>query len=517
MRRSTLVRLSALVLSLAAPALSLADQFVDKVNQIYKPVPADRRSEMTLFPVLAKIEEPPVRLADLVQAALTPASAPDFAKLSAWATGEPQKAVIEAIKKVTAEETARKLWGIAQPYGASEADPDLVMAGMYTELGDPPLLAQADIKWLPKMETALKLVQVEATRLQADGKPMEAMELLLRGIFLSRQLANRAMLVEQQLAYQGMIIGLARMRDIAWVDFRSDTPVLTAENMRDLIGRLKDRDGVLQTGRLDLPVGDRAAAEQLLSRIMKADGKIEASTFALTLSRIAAKRAPMRLFSEQAKWDAIARLHADGRESLAGVERVFGDWDTRWKLDPWNPALKVPTDYRKLPKAKFAAIDVFLGDLGQLFEARSELKVELTGTRSALANYGFWRQTRSFAPEAASVRPAFIPYADVDPFDPAKSQWLAQVVPGRGPGGVINPEGKIDAQIFPLIVGTRYPEFGVTWKPDTFVMFSMGPKAARGGGKRFTQMKFDNQGDYLVWPPMLSLIRQHQADQGRWK
>lgn len=502
---------------LARPTAARADQFVDRANDAYKGIQGDKRSDEVLLPLLAKMDEPPVHLSDMLQAALMPPAAADFAKLATWSQAEPQKALLEALKKVTAEEGRGKTFEFAQPYGAVQANPDLVIAGMYTELGDPPLLAQADIKWLPRMRTFLAMLQIEATRLAAAGTPKEALDLLVRTAFFGRQLANRVLMREKVLGFDTMTVALMRMRDIAWGDFRSGQPKLTAENMRDVIARLKDREGVLSIDRIDLPVGDQWAAEQLLSRIMTAGAEVDADNFAATLARIAARDRPMRLFSEQAKWRALAKLHAGQTETQRKLADVFGDWQARWKMNPWDPLLKTRSEFARLSKTRFAAIGVFLGDLGTLFDRRMELRVELVGTRTALAHYGFWLQTRGFAPDSTGLRPAFLTGREVDPFDPSGSLWLPYFVPGRQAGGQTVPGATHEMEIFPSMAGRTFPQFAITVNDDTFVLYSMGPKASRATAKRITQMVPDNKGDYLLWPPMLTLERQDQERQGMWK
>ena len=55
---------------------------------------------------------------------------------------------------------------------ATPADPEMVMAKMYSELGDPPLLLGAEFLYLPKVEQLFSLLQIEATRLQSTGDPV---------------------------------------------------------------------------------------------------------------------------------------------------------------------------------------------------------------------------------------------------------------------------------------------------------------------------------------------------------
>lgn len=506
--------------ALVIPAMTArADEYLDSANRIYASVQADKRSDTILLPLLAKLQDAPSRLDDLVQAAMTPATAPGFDKLAEWAQAEPQKALLEGIKKATVDDGRSKSFEFAQPYGATAADPDMVMIGMYTELGDPPLMAQADIKWLPKVHLAFALMQVEATRLAAAGTPKDAMDLLVNSIALGRQIANRGSRREKTVGMDAMIVSLMRIRDLAYEDFRSGSPKMTAEQCRDVIGKLKEPSAIIDIARIELPAVDRIAAQQLFYRIMKPTGETDPEAFGMTLARLSSRDRPLRLFSEQARWEAIAKFHAGAAECRKAIDDVFGDWNRRWRLSPWDPALKQPTDYAKLSRTRFAVVDYFLGDMARLFEQRLELRVELIGTRTALGHYGFWLQNRRFAPDASAVRPAFIAAAQTDPFDPKAASWLTMAVPGRGIGGQQDPSGQTNLQVFAGMAGRLYPQFQLLVKADQFILYSMGPKGFRGSGTRFTQLQPDaaNNGDYLVWPPMMSLVRKREADQGRWK
>lgn len=509
------VAAGALGVAMVAGSVARADQFVDQANAPFKQIQADKRSDEVLLPLLVKMEAPPIPLEDGVGAALIPATMSGFDKLAAWAQAEPQKALIEGVKKVTAEENWKRSWAFAQPYGAVDASPDMVMAGMYVELGDPPMLAAADIKWLPKMRSLFNLLQIEATRLASEGKVLDAEELMVRAVFLADQFVDRGLMAEQRLGYENMVLALMRMRDLAYQDARSGAPKLTPENCRDLIKRLKDNDGLIGIKRMELPQAERLAAKQLIATVMPG-GVLDPAVFSGTLARITSKGQPMRLFSEQAKWEAIAKLHASGTESNAKIDAVFNDWGLRWKRDPWDALLKTPTEISKISRTRFAAIDVFVGDMGRLFTLRDELRVEVTGTRTALGLNGFWLQTRTFPADIAALRPAFLPARDNDPFDPSSSQWLTMVVPGRGTGGARG-EGRHSMVVFPLLVGRTYPEFQVSVLDDSFVLYSFGPDAVRNGMRRATQLVNDREGDYLVWPPMLSLVRQNQMEKGRLK
>ena len=56
-----------------------------------------------------------------------------------------------------------------QLYGVEGVDIEMIAAGLYTDLGDPPTLAGARIGYMPMLDRLAILVNVEATRLAAEG------------------------------------------------------------------------------------------------------------------------------------------------------------------------------------------------------------------------------------------------------------------------------------------------------------------------------------------------------------
>lgn len=503
---------------LACAGVARADEFIDKVNGLYRQITPDKRTDSVLFLLLLKMQEPPVKIGDPLFPALLPPTSADFAKLSAWATGEPQKALIAAVKKVTDEPNWKRAYTFAQPYGATAADPEMVMAKMYSELGDPPLLLGADFLYLPKVEQLFSLLQIEATRLQSTGDPAGAMALMVQSLYLGRQMADRQFTREKAVGMQAMTLSLMRIRDIAYVDMKSGAPKLTPDVIRETILKLREPDGILGLERIQLPQGELIGGEQLLSRIMTPRGGTNPEVFGSTLARIGTKDRPLRLFSEQAKWDALAKIHAGDLESREQLKDVFGDWEARWDRDPFDPLMKLPTDYSKFSKTRFAAIDAFVRDVSVLFPLRAALRAEAAGTRTALGVYGYWRQQSTFPPSLTGVSPLFVKKLDIDPYNSDKSSNLQYFIPMRNQStDPKNPGKPHDFLASPELVGRAYEPFALSLRDDMFVVYSVGPKGSRGGLKRATQSVTDDQGDYLVWPPMLSLVRQNQVESGRLK
>jgi len=506
--------------ALSAGSAALADDYLARVNDQYKSITADKRSDSVLLPLMGKMAKPPRIIDEPLKAALLPATATDWTVVEAWATADEQKAVLEALKTVTEELDHKKSYAFGLPYGGDKADPDLVATGMYVELGDPPTLAGADFKYLPAMVNLGTLIQAETTRLLNDGKPFDALMLLTRGIHLGRQMADRAFFREKTVGLDMMLLCFNRLRDAAYFDAQTDAPKLTAENFREVLRRIRERDGIVGLDRLRLPQGDQAGAEQLFARIMVPGAGPDEAAFASVLSDITVRERPLRKFSEYAKWDAIRRLHGDEKESRTQLANVYGDWEKRWKQKPTDPSLKLPSDYQKLSKAKFAAVSAVVGDIGGMFEMRRILRVEIDGTRVALGISGFQRLRGSFPPALTSPTPDVLRPQDITP-DSLSGEALrpyGYFVPGRDFPHQPKDSGKgIDMQIFATdLMGKSFTQFGITLLDDTFVLFSVGPDTLPNGCRRATQMVEDDKGDYLIYPSILTLVRKNLNDQKRF-
>jgi len=516
---------------LALPGQARADEFLDRVNAAYAKVGKDRRSDLVILPVMAKMEAPQRILADPLRAALlTPESKlwPDAIR---WVTSKPQIDVIESIKTATGEDAWRNAWAFAQPYGANAVDPEMVASGLYTELGENPTLSLADFKYLEAIRNAEVLCHIEATRLLAEGKGDDAIKLMVSWSFLARQIADRQFLVEKKLGTEMLIRALQRLRDLCFTDMRSGKPSISPEVLRDTnYARFEAVRTVMNLTRLELPTGDYEAARQVVARAFTPGAKANRAEFSRLMARAGAGTRPMRLFSESAKWDSIYALHADTTATRKRVDDVFGDWARRWSVRPFDLLLKIPTDYSRLDKVQYASLDLMLGNLGDMFPLRDQLRVELSGTRVSLAMYGFFRKSGSWPREVSAPQPTFIRTLDRDPFSRRDAEF-GFFVPGRE--NVFSFDGK---KVADTIQGTRKPEdapqlhtvrlfvkipglpdvnFDVPLRPDTCVLFSAGPDGAGSAMTVATQMVEDSKGDYLIWPPELSLVRKHLADTNR--
>ncbi len=487
---------------------SRADEQLDKVNAPFKTIPPDKRSDALLLPLLVKTGEAPAGVVNAFNAALLPATSAAFRDAGAWAQAEPQKAALAALAQATAERDWKKAFAFGQPYGFDGVDPDLVIAGAYTDIGDPPTIAAARHLYMPLLDRLRALAHLEATHLAAEGKPDEAVKVLTDLVLFARQMCDRAFLLEQRWGYETMILGLHRARDVAYLDARSGEPKMVPGAIRAQLDRLMDRAKVIGSERLVLPAGDGLGAEQTLGRIFVRGAGPNVNTYARTLGRVGSRQRPLRLFSEAAKWDVMAAASAGDSETREALSGLVKDWGTRWQLTLFDPILRTPTAYANLDKVRFAALDSTVGDLGVLFGLRTQMLCELAGTRASLAMHAFWRTNRSFPRDVGAVRPTFIDKLDNDPYL-KDARPVAFFVPMRD---TTRRGTEPKPHEIRVVIGDPYPSFSVQLNDENFVMYSAGPDGVANQCRVAGQTSEDRGSDYLLWPPVLSLSRQHLAD-----
>nr|MCU0688720.1 hypothetical protein [Phycisphaerales bacterium] len=367
----------------------------------------------------------------------------------------------------------------------------------------------------------------EATRLMAAGKGDDALKLMVHWVYFARQIADRNFMEEKTVGTNMLILALQRVRDLAWQDFRSEKRTITAETIRDMLyQRLDATRSVLNVERYLMPQGDFHAAEQITARTFTPNQRANAAEFARTFARVAAEDRPYRLFSENAKWTAMMQLHAETTETNRRVRGVFGDWDRRFQVGKFDLLHNIPPDWARIDRVQFSSLDLILGNLGEVLQLRNQFMIEAAGTRAALATYGFVLAKGQLPGDINSSTPQFIRTMDRDPFSRTNERF-GFFVPIRDftaqfgsldiaktlqPGREIDPNAPHLIRIFPSMMGNNYPNFEVPLRADTFVIYSAGPDGNNNRMLTATQMIRDDKGDYLIWPPVISLLRKNLQD-----
>ncbi|CAG0967725.1 hypothetical protein PHYC_01075 [Phycisphaerales bacterium] len=504
--------------TLVAPT-ARADDFVDRVNGVYKPIPTERRSDLILLPLLEKITPPPPAVATLEQAAIVPADLPTFSQAAAWSSAAPQQAVLKALHDVTQEKDWRRAYVFGLPYGVEEAPPAIVRARLHSELGDPPTLAAAQHHYLAPLDRVAILVNVEATRLLGEGKPNDAIEVLTDWAFFCRSMCDRQFLAEVSWGLRNLIQAQERIRDVAYTDLRGARALNTARLLTQ-IKRLAN-DDYLDLGRITFPTGDRAGTEQMIARVYVPRGRVDDRIFGPAMARLGSSQHPLRLFSETARWRQSAGSQVDWDTVSRTSKGVYDDWAGRWIVEWFDRRHVQVTEWEKIQPSisGYAVIQATTPDLGALRPLRQLAKVEGVGTRTALAVVGAtYDRGNQYPPQLSAVRPRWVPALEDDPYNVTARQAegkppLEYFVPMRNtPRNALN-----EPEPYEVSVVTNDPAHPLVLrlKDDSFVLYSWGSDNAKNLARRTQNTAAVVQGaDYLIWPPVVSLQRQNMIDLG---
>lgn len=522
LRRATAA--ATLVLVAAATAMvaatpAFADDFTNQANRPYTQIQKAQRSDPVLLPALAKLDAAPKGVDQLEQAMLLPAGGQGWDAAAAWAQAKPQQDALAVLATITKERDWKKANAFGQHYGIDEVPLELIQAGLFTDLGDPPTLAAAKIQFLPALDRLACLVHVEATRLAAAGKASDAVDLLTNLMCLGRQMADRQMFTEVKWGLTQMKTCAERVRDVAYVDFKaSSASGMDLARLKEQIKKLDDKsNSYLDVGRIAFPAGNRAAAGQLVARMYRADGSLDEQAFATTMSRLSSSKRPLRLFSESGKWRTVAASQAPGAAAAKQVDALFSDWASRWTTPWFDKRMANVREFDKFERGQHAAVAAVVPDMSELQDLRHMVRVELAGTRTALGVFGYAKSIGKLPPQLTAIRPAWITEMEVDPFNPGigegKRPSYEYFIPGRD-GASANGQNPLHEM---EVVAGGAP-FQVKLRDDTFVVYSVGSDNARNNAKRVQNTTSVVQGaDYLIWPPTLSLVRQNLLDRGDLK
>lgn len=514
------------ILGVPASALAQDGNYISRVNAQSGAISNDQRADLVLFPAMVDLAEPPAivqRLEDgrPTDAMLLGPGLRGWETAAEWAAADSQQAVITALDEITQEATFLDAMVMAQPYGIDGVPVSLIRAGLYTELGDPPTLTTADFRYLPKLTNVVILAHVEASRRLEAGDPAGALDVLIDLLHLGRMMADRGFYEEVAWGYRAMIDAAIRIRDVAYVDYSSDQPVLTHDQLLEAINRLDlGRRGFLLIERLRLPEGDRIGGEQILSRIFDQRGR-PTDRFASTMSTLTTTERPLRRFSEAGLWAQVQRVHGDGLSTRAKLDDVYNDWYQLWPQSDFSNQHKNVRDFDRLNPITEGVVIAIVPNMTGLFNERRILKTEISGTRAALGIVAYMSRLRTLPVNLAALRPQILPEREVDPFGPeldAQRRRLVSefqyMVPRRDLP--VNPRlGPQPLPIDVIMLNQRNFGIGVGLNDDEFVVWSVGPDSDDDTARRVrenTRALFD--GDYLIWPPVISLYREFLQTEG---
>lgn len=519
--RHGLIRVACLCLSLVAGAAApaVADQFTDQINAPFVNLSPDRRAELVLLPLLVKMDAPPASINDRARAMLMQSTFAGWSEAEAWAKGPNQRAVIDALIRITKEEDPLKAYVFALGYGVEASPRQLVRDRMYIELGDPPTIAAAQLLYMPKLDEMVYLIHIESTRLASEGKVSDAVDLLTSLAYFGRMMVDRPLMRESKWGLDLISNSMERIRDVLYLDLRSGRK-LDIARVPAQIKRIALENSYLDLSRTRVPGGDITGVSQVVARVYKPDGSVDERTFATTLARLGSVDFPLRLFSEASRWRALQGVQSDKFAAENAVRGITSDFTRRWQIDWWDRHMGTPSELESIDKEKFAAIAAAIRDQRPILDAMQIAKVEVGGTRTCLALSAQWINTGNMPTNIAMIRPRWVDKLDLDYFDASRLtgnqprfQFTIPMTDRRGlrPGETPKP---MDVEIVPQYGAP----FSVPLQDDVWVLYSVGSDTQPSGARRIqnTATKVQNA-DYLIWPPIISLYRQNLVDLGDLK
>ena len=498
------------VAALALVGAAAADEFTDRLNVAYQSLADSRRAENIIMPVLGDMQEPPgILLGRADRVLLLTPSSPAWTSATNWSTAETQLAALEALATITEEENPRRAMRFAIPYGINGVSTAWVRKGIHAELGDPPTIAAVQMGYLKRMKWLESLVHIEATRLASQGQYEQAMEMVFDLALLGRMVADRQLAEEVQWGLGASRSAMMRLRDLAYVDSKEGS-ILTGEFIKDLIARIDMQRGMFRLDRLRLPVGDQVAAEQMAKRVFGVAGTPDQSVFPTSMAELAATSRPLRLFSESGRWKDAAENHAGKRQTDSTISGIYSDWSIRWDADTFDPAFRTPSAYDRLDASLYAMVKEIVPDLDELFVLRRELEAELVGTRVALAVRALTVETGGMPSSLAFVRPRYIDDLGIDPYNPDRRAGnmpeLQFFVPVRD-------TARNELHTMNVVPANR-TNFSVRLDDEQFVLYSLGGNEFDDRAVFVSDSGLNLAGDYLIWPPVLGLLREYLEDTG---
>jgi hypothetical protein len=517
------VSAAAMTLSLATVAFAQPVDSVTQVNKLYADISEARRSDLVLLPALAQTQAPPASIRGVHDARLMAPSRADWSGVVAWAIGAPQKAALKALADVTKEDDFRKAFGFAQPYGGDNVSPEMVRARLYTELGDPPTLAAAQFLHLPALDRLEVLANVEATRLASEGKPSDAIDVLLSIMHFGRQMADREMFDEALWGLRVIQRSAERLRDVAYEDMMGPR-ALDPARLRTQIARVNVETGYYNLDRIAFPQGNQIATDQVVARVYRERAGVIPEQFGKTMARLGSSSRPLRLFSESARWKTAAGAQADWFDTTEKARGIYSDWMRRWRLSWHDRAHVAKLVYSELDRTKFGAIAASTPDMAQLRVERHLALTELVGANTSLAMVGVTVERRKIQALLAAARPVFVKEFAGDPFyfergggpETFAAQPMAYFVPMRDtPKNEREGPQPYEMDIVTSWAGIASSSFAARLRDDTFVIYSVGSDNVRDVAKRVQNTaEIVQNADYLIFPPVLSLYRKHLTDKG---
>ncbi len=277
-----------------------------------------------------------------------------------------------------------KLASIGFPYGSEHVPSNYVANNVVAEIGVGGNLHISDFGYIQTVEVACLWVTAELYRLFEEEEIEQATQLLMSELIVLRKFCDREFLKEQMSFMPMLGDALSNTRDMFYTYRESISPTQFRFFARDGIPYIRT-----DPTRLLMPEGDRFVGESLLGELFTSNGTTDSEQFRTVLTDIQSSQEKLSRFGAAKYWESIAVLHLGRDDSLARLNKIYNDWWRRWKLRQFHPQLSVASEFKKSNPVKYAAVNMIIRDIQDLFFERDLLATQVNGTAVSAALCGY--------------------------------------------------------------------------------------------------------------------------------
>ncbi len=367
-----------MLIPMQAPALAGSrGDVLEKLNNSASTLGSeDVKSWTIFFGACVEMTPPPQPLSDEFNMNTVWPGMKNWSSLVTWAQQN------EHMAGAFLESAKRALVGL--PYG-SENVPDIYLEkDIVAEIGVDGSLHSFHFGYVDSVQLACLWSTAELYRLFELGETDRAIHLLMSELIVLRKFCDREFLKEQLTFMPMLSDALSNTRDM----FYSYRESISSSQFRTFA-----RDGIsylrVDPTRLLMPDGDHVVGEAIVTELFTATGEPDPAKFKEILTDVQASQEPFTRFGAAKYWQAISSIHRGRDDSLARLNKIYDDWWRRWKMRSFHPQLEADTELKKSNPVKYAAVNLIIRDIQELFYERDFLATQINGTAVSAALCGY--------------------------------------------------------------------------------------------------------------------------------
>ena len=336
----------------------------------------DAKSWRVFFDACIKITPPPRPLSDSFNMNTVWPGMDGWDKVSVWAQEN------EHMAGAFIESAKRALVGL--PYGSENVPDEYKDKGIVAEIGVDGHLHSFYFGYVDSVELACLWSTAELYRLFETGETIRAIELLMSELIVLRKFCDREFLKEQLTFMPMLSVALSNTRDMFYKYRESLSPSQFRSFAKEGIPYLRT-----DPTRLLMPEGDRVVGIAIVGELFTSTGDADPAQFREILTDIQSSQEPLTRFGAAKYWEAIAGSHSGKNNSLDRLNKIYDDWWRRWKMRTFHPHLSVDSELQKSNPVKYAAVNLIIRDIQDLFYERDLLTTQINGTAVSAALCGY--------------------------------------------------------------------------------------------------------------------------------